>query len=173
MELDGKAAAILVEDQYNELELWYPLYRLREAGARTFTVGTGKPAYRSKVGLEAKAERDAAQVSPEDFDVLVIPGGWAPDLMRRYEPMVRLVAETAKRGKIIAAICHAGWLLASANVLRGKRATSFPSIRDDVRNAGAEWVDAEVVVDGNLITSRKPDDLPAFCREIIRLASKR
>lgn len=172
MELTSKKVAILVEDQYQEMEVWYPLYRLREAGAQVFTVGTGKPSYRSKLGYEVKAEIDAAAARVDELDAVIIPGGWAPDLMRRHQPMVRLVAEADKKGKVVGAICHAGWLLASADVLRGRRATSFFAIKDDVRNAGAVWEDAEVVVDGNLVTSRKPDDLPAFCREIIRLLGR-
>ena len=173
MELSNKKVVILVEDQYQEMEVWYPLYRLREAGAHVFTAGTGKPVYKSKLGYEVKAEMDAAAVKVADVDAVVIPGGWAPDLMRRYDPMVKLVADADRQGKVVAAICHAGWMLASAGILRGRKATSFFAIRDDVKNAGAEYVDAEVVVDRNLVTSRKPDDLPAFCREIIRLLSKK
>lgn len=173
MELQNKKVVILVEDQYQEMEVWYPLYRLREAGAHVFTAGTGKPAYKSKLGYEVKAEMDAAAVKVADIDAVVIPGGWAPDLMRRYEPMVKLVADADRQGRVVAAICHAGWMLASAGILRGRRATSFFAIRDDMKNAGADYVDAEVVVDRNLVTSRKPDDLPAFCREIIRVLAKK
>ena len=173
MELSNKKVVILVEDQNQEMEVWNPLYRLREAGAQVFTAGTGKPIYKSKLGYEVKAEMDAAAVKVADIDAVVIPGGWAPDMMRRYEPMVKLVAEADRQGKVVAAICHAGWMLASAGILRGRKATSFFAIRDDVKNAGAEYVDAEVVVDRNLVTSRKPDDLPAFCREVIRLLSKK
>jgi len=106
-------------------------------------------------------------VSAEDFDAVIIPGGYAPDRMRRNEAMVKLVREMFEKGKVVAAICHAGWLPASAGILRGKRMTSFSAIKDDMVNAGAQWEDAEVVVDGNLITSRTPDDLPAFCVAII------
>jgi protease I len=109
----------------------------------------------------------ADQVGPGEVDAVVIPGGYAPDLMRRYPAMVDLVSEAFKQGKIVAAICHAGWMLASANVLQGRRATCFFAIKDDLVNAGARYVDAEVVRDGNLITSRMPSDLPAFCRAII------
>ena len=104
---------------------------------------------------------------------MIIPGGFAPDLMRRSSAMVKLVREAFDNGRVVAAICHAGWMPASAGILKGKRATSFFSIRDDVANAGATWVDQEVVVDGNLITSRKPDDLPAFCREIVKALAKK
>ncbi len=170
MGVEGKRVAVLVADLYQELEFWYPYYRLKEAGCEVVAVGPeagdGK-VYKSKNGYPAKADRAASEVSADEFDAVVIPGGYAPDLMRRDEHMVRFVREMHERGKVVAAICHAGWVLVSADVLRGKRATSFFSIRDDVRNAGAEWVDEPVVRDGNLITSRVPDDLPAFCRAIL------
>jgi len=107
-----------------------------------------------------------------EFDAVVVPGGYAPDMMRRHEAMVRLVREAAQHGKVVAAICHAGWMLASAGVIKGRKVTSFFSIKDDMVNAGGQWVDQEVVVDGTLITSRKPDDLPAFCREIVKALTK-
>ena len=168
MSAQGKKIAVLVADLYQELEFWYPYYRLKEAGCEVVAVGSeaGK-AYKSKNGYPARADRAASDVRAEEFDAVVIPGGYAPDLMRRDEHMVRFVREMHERGRVVAAICHAGWVLVSADVLRGKRATSFFSIRDDVRNAGAEWVDEPVVRDGNLITSRFPDDLPAFCRAIL------
>ena len=168
MSAQGKKVAVLLADLYQELEFWYPYYRLKEAGCEVVAVGpeAGK-VYKSKNGYPAKADRAASEVSADELDAVVIPGGYAPDLMRRDEHMVRFVREMHERGKVVAAICHAGWVLVSADVLRGKRATSFFSIRDDVRNAGAEWVDEPVVRDGNLITSRVPDDLPAFCRTIL------
>jgi protease I len=114
----------------------------------------------------------ADQVKGTDFDAVVIPGGYAPDLMRRSAAMIRLVREAFDAGRVVAAICHAGWVLCSAGVLRGKTATGFFSIKDDMVNAGARFVDQEVVTDGNLITARKPDDLPAFCRELIAALEK-
>jgi protease I len=168
MELQGKRVAVLAENMYQELELWYPLLRLREAGAETFVVGTGTAeTYTSKHGYPVQVDMVADQVSAADFDAVVIPGGYSPDLMRRYPAMVNLVREVFEQGKVVAAICHAGWMLASADVLRGKKATCFFAIKDDLVNAGADYVDAEVVRDGNLITSRMPSDLPAFCRTII------
>jgi protease I len=157
-----------VEEFYQELEVWYPLLRLREAGAESFTIGieAGRT-YKSKLGYPVKADRGINDVSPTDLDALVIPGGWAPDHMRRHPSYVNLVREMDGLGKIVAAICHAGWLLCSARVLRGRRATCFHSIKDDLIHAGARYEDQEVVVDGNLITSRVPDDLPAFCRAIL------
>lgn len=168
MELEGKRVAVLAENMYQELEVWYPLLRLREAGAETFVVGTGSAAtYTSKMGYPVQVDVTADQVSAADVDAVVVPGGYAPDLMRRYPAMVDLVRQAFDQGKVVAAICHAGWMLASAGVLKGKKATCFFAIKDDVINAGATYVDAEVVRDGNLITSRMPSDLPAFCREII------
>jgi protease I len=166
-------AAVLVEQQYQELEVWYPIYRLREAGYTVTVVGPeAGQTYPSKLGYPVKSDRAARDVSADDFDVLVIPGGFAPDYMRRCEPLVRLVSDMAEQGKVVAAICHGPWVLCSTQALKGRRATSFHSIKDDVSNAGATWVDAEVVRDGNLITSRKPDDLPAFLRAIFEAAKQ-
>lgn len=167
MEAEGKRVAVLVENLYQEMEVWYPVYRMREAGAKVTIVGPSPGVYGSKLGYEARAEKGADQVAPDDFDALVIPGGYAPDRMRLHKPMVDLVREMSRQGKIVAAICHGGWMLASAGVLRGKKATCYVAIKDDLVNAGALYEDSEVVRDGNLITSRKPDDLPAFCRTIL------
>jgi len=168
MELKSKRIAILAEDMYQELELWYPLLRMREAGAEVQVIGTGSAeTYGSKHGYPVAVDAAADEVRAEDFDAVVIPGGYAPDRMRRYPALVDFVREMDAQGKVVAAICHAGWVLASAGVLRGRRATCFFAIKDDLVNAGAAYVDAEVVRDGNLITSRTPDDLPAFCRTII------
>ena len=171
MELQGKRAAVLVEQMYQELEVWYPVYRLREAGCKVTLVGPDAgQTYPSKLGYPAKSDKAAKDVSADDFDILVIPGGFAPDFMRRTEPMIRLVSNMAERGKIIAAICHGPWVLCSTQALKGKKATCFFAIKDDVINAGAKYVDEEVVRDGNLITSRKPDDLPAFMQAIFQAA---
>ena len=168
MELEGKRALVLIEDQFNDYEAVYPYYRLLEAGAQVTRVGTARGArYTGKHGLTMTADADAAGVEAKDYDAVVIPGGYAPDHMRRNQATIDLVREMYRQGKVVAAICHAGWVLASAGIVEGKNVTSFFSIRDDLVNAGAEWMDAEVVVDGNLITSRKPDDLPAFMRAII------
>ncbi len=168
MELAGKRIAVLAENMYQEMELWYPVYRFREAGATVTIVGTGSAkTYTSKVGYPVKVDADVADVRAADFEAVIIPGGYAPDYMRRSKEMVELVRQAAAQGKVVAAICHAGWMLCSADVIRGKRATSYFSIKDDMVHAGAEWVDQEVVRDGNIITSREPADLPAFCREII------
>jgi len=168
MELAGRKIVILVETLYNEFEFWYPYYRLKEAGATVTVVGSGSAdVYPSKSGLPARADVAADQVSATDYDGLVIPGGYAPDHMRRHPAMVDLVRAFAAAGKPVAAICHAGWMLASAGVVRDREVTSFSSIKDDLVNAGGRWVDREVVTDGPLITSRTPDDLPVFMRAFI------
>ena len=168
MSLEGKSVAVLVEDIYEDLELWYPVYRLREAGAEVVLVGpeSGKT-YTSKHGYPAPADRAAGDVSAAEYDAVIIPGGYAPDRMRRHPAMVKLVADAVRDDKTVAAICHGGWMLCSADALRGRRVTSFVAIRDDMVHAGAEWVDEQVVCDGNLITSRTPADLPAFLRSIL------
>ncbi len=166
----AKTAAIFVEDLYQEMEVWVPAYRLREAGLKTLFVGTGKPEYKSKLGYPVKADVDVKDVKAGDVDVLVVPGGFAPDYLRRHEAVSRLVRDVDQAGKPIGAICHALWVLCSAGILKGRRVTSFFAIKDDVVNAGAQWVDEEVVVDRNLVTSRRPDDLPAFNRELVALA---
>jgi protease I len=167
-ELAGKRIAILVEQQYQELEVWYPALRFREAGAEVVFVGpeAGK-VYPSKTGYPARSDRAVTEVSADEFDALVIPGGFAPDFMRRTPAMIDFVRDAARKGKVIAAICHGLWMLCSTPALRGRRVTSFFAIKDDVINAGGHWVDEEVVRDGNIISSRKPEDLPAFCRAII------
>ena len=167
MELTGKRIAILIEDMYNEQEFWYPYFRMKEAGAQVTIVGTGAKEYHSKIGLPAPGGVAAESVNASEFDAVIVPGGFAPDRMRRNTAMLNLVRDCFTQKKIEAAICHAGWVLVSAGILKGKKATCVPSIKDDVVNAGATYLDQEVVKDGNLITSRTPDDLPAFCREII------
>jgi len=168
MRLAGKKAAILIEDAYNEFEVWIPYYRLKEEGVRVTVVGSGTAnTYHGKNGIPIAADVKASQVKAGNFDALVIPGGYAPDKMRIHPEMVNLVRDMFAAGKVVASICHGGWMLASAGVLKGKKATSYIAIKDDMVNAGALWEDSEVVRDGNLITSRKPDDLPAFCRTLI------
>jgi protease I len=171
MDLQNVRAAVLVEQQYQEVEVWYPVYRLREAGCKVTLVGPEAGAtYPSKLGYPAKSDRSAKDVSAEDFDVLVIPGGFAPDYLRRNEAILKLVRGMAEQNKVVAAVCHGPWVLCSTPALKGKKATCFFAIKDDVINAGAHYVDEEVVRDGNLITSRKPDDLPAFMQTILRAA---
>jgi len=173
MKLEGKRIAILAENMYQEMELWVPYYRFKEEGAEVKVVGAGgAKTYASKHGYPVNVDVQADQVKAVEFDAVIVPGGYAPDLMRRHPAMVQLVREASQQGKVVAAICHAGWMLVSAGILKGRRATSFSSIKDDLVAAGANWVDAEVVIDGGLITSRRPDDLPAFCRTIIQALAK-
>ncbi|MBE0566697.1 MAG: type 1 glutamine amidotransferase [Krumholzibacteria bacterium] len=161
---------ILVEDHYEELELWYPYHRLREAGWEPVLVGPQKKTYHGKKGsYPATADTTTADVDASRLAALVVPGGYAPDLMRRDPALLALVAAMDRAGRPVAAICHAGWVLISAGIVKGRRVTSFVSIRDDLVNAGAEWTDEEVVVDGNLVTSRHPGDLPAFTTALLRL----
>ena len=168
MELKGKKIIILVEQMFNVHEFWYPYYRLKEAGAEVVVVGSGSALeYTGKPATEVKVDASADQIGASEFDGVIIPGGYAPDHMRRYRQMVSLVKELFEAGKVVAAICHAGWMLASAKILEGRTVTSFFGIKDDLIHAGANWVDEEVVVDGKLITSRTPDDLPAFMRAVI------
>jgi protease I len=153
--------------------VWYPLLRFKEEGMETFTIApeAGKT-YTSKKGYPCKSDRDIADVKLEDLDALIIPGGWAPDYWRRDSRFVDLVKNTFEVGKPVAAICHGAWMLCSAHVLTGKKVTCFHSIKDDVINAGGSYEDAAVVVDGNLITSRVPSDLPQFCQAILKQLTK-
>jgi protease I len=168
MELEGKRIALLCEDFFDDQELIYPLHRMREAGAVVQIVApvAGK-GYKSKHGFEVTSELAASGISAGDYDAVIIPGGYSPDRMRRDPGMVQFVRDMNAQGKVVAAICHAGWMLVTADIVRGRTVTGFFSLFVDLRNAGAEVVDREVVRDGNLITSRGPDDLGAFCRTII------
>ncbi len=172
-ELKGKKIVVFLEEIYNEQEYWYPAIRLREAGADVVTAGTeaGK-IYHSKVGLPARADVAFGQLNPAELDGVVIPGGFAPDYMRRSPDCLKLVKTLFEQGKLVAFICHAGWVAASAGILKGKKATSVTSIKDDMVNAGALWQDAAVVQDGNLISSRTPADLPDFMRAVIAFLRK-
>ncbi|HZP95758.1 MAG TPA: type 1 glutamine amidotransferase domain-containing protein [Candidatus Limnocylindria bacterium] len=167
-ELAGARVAILAEDLYEEVELWYPYYRLKEAGATVTIVGSGRATmFTGKHGLPVTADVAIDSVSPSDFDAVVIPGGFAPDLMRRKPAMIEFVHALGTSGKPVGAICHGGSMLISARLVKDRKLTSFFSIKDDVVAAGATYVDAEVVRDGNVITSRVPADLPAFLPEVI------
>jgi protease I len=170
--LAGKRAAVMIGPLFEDAEAIYPLYRLREAGAEVTVIGLEAGAtVQGKKGVDLDAERAAGDLGPDDLDLLVIAGGFGPDKLRTDEGVLRLVRTLHDQGKPIAFICHAGWVPVSAGIVVGRRVTSVAAIADDLRNAGAEWEDSEVVVDGNLISSRRPDDLPAFVRSTIEVAA--
>jgi len=166
--MSAKKVAVLVENDYQEMEVWVPLYRLREEGYETVTIGPQAVDYKSKLGYPVRAQVAASEARSDDYAGVVIPGGWAPDRLRQDPGVLKLVRELYEKRRVVASICHGGWVLASAGIARGRRLTSYQAIKDDMVAAGAQFVDEAVVRDGNLITSRKPDDLPLFCREIIK-----
>jgi protease I len=171
--LSGKRVAVLVEQMYQEMEVWYPVYRLREAGCTVELVApeAGKT-YASKLGYPAKATLAASDARADQFAAVVIPGGFSPDYIRRSEPMLKLVRDLHAQGKPVAAICHGPWVLCSTTALKGRKVTCFHSIKDDVQNAGGTYVDLEVCIDGNVITSRTPEDLPAFVVALMEMMRK-
>jgi len=170
MSLKGKRIAILAEQDFEDVELMEPLKAMKEAGAQIFIVGSGsQTSYQGKRGKATiKVDIDADKVRAEDFDAVIIPGGYAPDKMRLHQPMIDLVRKAHDLGKVIAAVCHGPQLLISAGIVSGRRLTSWPSVAIDLKNAGAIWVDEPLVKDGNIITSRRPSDLPVFNRAIIQ-----
>jgi protease I len=169
--LSGRRAAVMAGPLFEDAEAVYPYYRLQEAGAEVTVLGLeGGTTVTGKKGMELAVDKAAADVSADDLDLLVIAGGYGPDKLRTDEGVLRLVRELNDQDKPIAFICHAGWVPASAGIVTGRRLTSVPAIKDDLVNAGADWEDAEVVVDGNFVTSRRPPDLPAFMRAAIEVA---
>jgi len=162
-----REVAMLVENNYQEMEVWAPIYRLQEIGIQVRIVGPEATQYRSKLGYPAQAELSARDAAGRRFAAVIVPGGYAPDLMRTNPDLVGLVRGHAESGAVVAAICHGSWMLASAGVIRGRKVTGAAQIRDDLENAGAAYLDQPVVRDGNLITSRKPADLPEFCGAIV------
>ncbi|EGD83005.1 hypothetical protein PTSG_12050 [Salpingoeca rosetta] len=174
MALSGKVVGILAEYNVEDLEFHYPALRFKEEGCEVKLIGPSKDfKAKGKHGLPVKANTGIGEIEAKDLDCLIIPGGFAPDYWRRHDSFKTLVREVCEQGKPVGAICHGPWLLVSANVCAGKRMTCFHSIKDDIQNAGAEYVEGqEAVVDGNIVTSRTPDDLPAFCIALISLMSK-
>ena len=166
--LDGTRILAFVGDDYEDLELWYPKLRLEEAGARvTVAGGVRNRVYSGKHGYPCTSDAAIGEMEAADFHGVVIPGGWMPDKLRRDPKVLCLVREFSAAGKLVAAICHGGWIPISAGVYRGVRVTGSPGIKDDLVNAGAIWEDAPVVVDRHHVTSRKPADLPAFMSAIV------
>jgi protease I len=172
--LDGQRFLIFVHDEYEDLELWYPRLRLQEAGAKVVAAGPelGRT-YKGKHGYPCVSDGDIPEMEEPDFNGVICPGGWAPDKLRRDPKVLSLVRRFHERGKLVAAICHGGWIPISAGIYRGVKVTGSPGIKDDLVNAGADFTDAEVVVDRHFVSSRKPDDLPAFCAAIIDFAARR
>ena len=165
-----KRVLTFVADAYEDLELWYPKLRLEEAGAHVIAAGPEEGAvYTGKHGYPCVADASIGDMIAADFHGVFIPGGFMPDQLRRDSMVLKLVADFAAASKLVAAICHGGWIPISAKVYDGVRVTGSPGIRDDLENAGAIWEDADVVVDGNFVSSRRPADLPAFCRAMIKV----
>ncbi len=165
--LQGKTVLFFAAPLYEDLELWYPKIRLEEEGVRTIVAGLGERTYQGKRGYPVTPDVTVDEVSAASFDGLVIPGGYAPDILRRSPKVLDLTRDIFRAGKPVAFICHAGWVPISAGIVRGKRGTSVGAIKDDLVNAGLLWEDSAVVVDGNLISSRTPADLGPFCQAMI------
>ncbi|MBI1247840.1 DJ-1/PfpI/YhbO family deglycase/protease [bacterium] len=171
--LSGKRLLIFVGDIYEDLELWYPHLRLQEAGAESVLIGLeAGVTYSGKHTYPAKSDASLHDVDPAQFDGIICPGGFMPDRLRREDKVKELIRHFHNQKQLIAAICHGGWFLASAGICHGTRQTGSPGIKDDLVHAGVHWEDAEVVVDGHIVTSRRPSDLPAFCREMIDVLEK-
>jgi deglycase len=170
MRLSEKIVGILVGPGYEDLEFWVPYMRMREEGATVLIIGVeSAKIYTSKSGgLTAKSDRGADQVTADELDALLVPGGWAPDKLRRDQNILRLVSDMNAQGKILGFICHAGWVAASAGILQGKPATGSRGIKDDLQNAGAQWVDAPAFTDGNRVWGRVVEDIPDYCRELVQ-----
>lgn len=163
-----------VYDDFEDLEFWYPTYRLREEGHRVDVVGERADAiYVGKYGVPAACNRGFDDLDPGDYDGVLVPGGWAPDKLRRFPAVLEFIRAMDAKGALIGQICHAGWVLISAGILAGRRVTSTPGIRDDMTNAGAIWIDEAVVVEGNLVSSRRPPDLPAYGRALVAWLDQR
>ncbi|MED4018003.1 type 1 glutamine amidotransferase domain-containing protein [Sutcliffiella cohnii] len=173
MRLSGKKIIQIVSNDFEDLELWYPVLRLREEGATVDIVGEkAGEKYIGKYGVPIMSDYAFKEINPNDYDAILVPGGWSPDLLRRYEEVLSMVRTMDEQQKPIGQICHAGWVLISAKILEGRKVTSTPGIKDDMMNAGATWVDEPVVVDGHIISSRRPPDLPDYMREFINVLAK-
>ena len=166
-------AVCLISDDFEDLELWYPVLRLREEGVTVHLVGEkAKQKYIGKYGVPAVSDYAFGDIDIADYDALLVPGGWAPDKLRRFPEVLEMVQYMDRQKKPIGHICHAGWVLASADILNGKKVTSTPGIKDDLIHAGAAWYDLPVVVDGNIVSSRRPPDLPEYMKAFIELLEK-
>jgi deglycase len=167
-----KALLTFVDDIYEDLELWYPKLRLEEAGYSMHLAATELKTFKGKHGYPAKADLLLNDAQSKDYCGLLVPGGFMPDKLRRDEKVLSLTREFFEQGKLVGFICHGGWIPISAGILKGKRATGSLGIKDDLQNAGAIWIDEPVVVDGNLISSRTPRDLPPFAKAMVDFLSR-
>jgi len=170
--LKGKRALAFVDEIYEDLELWYPKLRLEEEGAEVLVAGKEKRRYTGKHGYPCDADMTLNDVRADLFDILLLPGGFAPDQLRRYPQVLETTRWFHAQKRLIAFICHAGWIPISAGICRGIKCTSTPGIKDDLVNAGATWIDEPCVIDGHLVSARRPPDLPAFCQGILSVASR-
>ena len=168
MRLVGKRIAIFIEQEFEDLEYWVSTMRMQEEGAEVVTVGTGSAdVYQGKHGLTARPDITAELVDGGRFDAVIVPGGWCPDKLRRHKAVLDIVRQAYKSGKIIGSICHGGWVLASAGIVKGHKATGSIGIKDDLVHAGAEWVDESAFRDGNIVWGRVVADIPDFCRTLV------
>lgn len=168
MRLKGKRVAVFIEQEFEDLEYWVPVMRLQEEGAEVVSIGTGSAdSYRGKGGLSAKPDTTAERVNASQFDAVVIPGGWAPDKLRRYNAVLDIVRQAYDAGKIVGSICHGGLVAISAGIVKGHKATGSVGIKDDLVNAGANWTDESAFREGNLVWGRVVADIPNFCRELV------
>ena len=175
MSMQTKSVLIFAGPDFEDRELFYPLYRFEEEGSQVTVAGLGEDSYHGKYGVPIETDGRYEDYVNQAWDLVVIPGGWAPDKIRMNESALTIVRRTLERGAIVAAICHAGWVLASADVIKNRKVTSYKAIKDDLIHAGGLWVDEEVVVDtgkGTIVTSRTPADLPAFCRQLVALLAQ-
>ncbi len=173
MDLSNKKVMIFAANQFEDIELYYPLLRLKEENIKVDIIGNkADQKYTGKHGMPIKSDYSFKDVNPQDYDGVLIPGGWAPDRLRRFPEVKNIIKEMNQSNKLIGTICHAGWVLASSDIINGSKVTSVSAIKDDLKHAGAKWEDKEVVIDKNLVTSRTPKDLPAYMKAIINKLSK-
>lgn len=173
MRLKDKKVISLIDNDFEDLELWYPVHRLREEHVTVHLVGPeANKQYIGKYGVPAKSDYAFTDINIDDYDAILVPGGWAPDYLRRYPEVLDFIQKMDKAKKPIGQICHAGWVLISADILRGKKVTSTPGIKDDMTNAGGIWSDEAVVVDGHIVSSRRPPDLPPYMKTFVDLLAK-
>ncbi|WP_134682864.1 type 1 glutamine amidotransferase domain-containing protein [Brevibacillus migulae] len=172
MRLQGKKVLSFIDHEFEDLELWYPVLRLREEGATVDIAGKEAGTYIGKYGVPCEANKTLDEINPDEYDGVLVPGGWAPDKLRRYPQVITFIQKMHEAKKPIGHICHAGWVLISAKILQGVKTTSTPGIKDDMENAGAIWVDEPVVVDGHIVGSRRPPDLPPYAKAFADLLAK-